>query len=445
MLGSPERSLLSSTDPGARRRLRLAKAGAAVTAAALLAVVPATAAHAADNHERIDFADYELGVPKGQHGWGSHTSRTYDFEIVDVDGRALRVSNATNVAADYSQMSQLFAPRLAATAGEPGTGAPNDVFEMSFTVESATGGYQPGLNISVSASGERSDGAQPQNRAGGLVNLTHLDGELAVWTTWPAEGTDLADWRNVEARVPAGATHTIRYVVEFVEGDDNDVASLWVDGQLVSDQLSTWENYHDTAEAFDKQTVQGPLFRINRSLPTADGIGYGTADLFADDVAESLEGAGFLIRDLEYATYRSTPTSAPPATTEPAAATEGTDATATPAGDQVTFTASGFDPFENVAITVYSTPYFAGWFRADADGELSGTLTLPSSVPGGVHTIEFLGENGNVALAQFTLVRLAATGWSSSAALPAVGAAAVLVLLGAAFIARTRRAATANR
>lgn len=426
-------------EPASLRSSRLVKTGAAVAAAALIAVVPAAPAHAADNHEVIDFDGYELGDPKGQHGWSSHTSRSYDFEIVDADGRALRLSNATNVGADYSQMSQLFAPRLAAAAGEPGTGAPNDVFEMSFTVESTTGGYQPELNISISASGERSDGAQPQNRAGGLVNLTHIDGELAVWTTWPAEGVDLADWRNVTARVPADTAHAIRYVVQFVEGDGNDIASLWVDGRLVSAELSSWENYHDVAEAFDKQTVQSPLFRINRSLPTADGIGYGTADLFSNDAAAALDGEGFLIRDLEYASYRSTPTAPPPGTAEPATATEGTAATTALEGDEVQFQASGFDPFENVAVTVYSSPVFAGWFRADADGVVTGTFSLPSSVPGGDHTIEFLGENGNVAIAQFALTRLAATGWSSTAALPALAAAAAFVVLGVAFVAVRRR------
>lgn len=423
------------------RASRLGKGGAAVLAVALAVALPATAAHAADNHERIDFAGYTLGVPKGQNGWDSSTSRTYDFEIVDRDGRALRLSNSTNDATDYSQLSQLFAPRLVEKAGEPGTGATNDVFEMSFTVASETGGYQEGLNISVAASGERSDGAQPQNRAGGLVNLTHVDGQLAVWTTWPAEGLDTPDWRNVAVHVPADTAHSIRYVVQFVEGDDNDVASLWVDGVLVSDSLSSWENYHDAAEAFDKQTVESPLFRISRSLPTADGIGYATADLFSDDIAEALAGHGLLIRDLEYATYQSTPTAPPPATTEPEPATSGTDAEATPDGDDVDFEASGFDPFENVAVTVYSTPYFAGWFRADAAGFVRGTITLPSSVDGGLHTLALSGANGNVAITQFTLARLAASGWSAEAALPFAGVAAALVLLGGALVVwRARRA-----
>jgi len=417
--------------PSTSARRRGITAGAILGVAALVAVIPATAAYAADNHIAIDFDAYELGVPKGQNGWGSHTNRTYDFEIVDADGRALRLSNATNNATDYGQMSQLFAPRLPDKAGEPQTGAPNDVFELNFTVESTTGGYQPELNISVAVSGERSDGAQPQNRAGGLVNLTHIDGQLAIWTTWPAEGTDLADWRNAGIRVAPDQAHTVTYVVQFVDGDANDVASLWVDGQLVSDQLSSWENYHDNAEAFAKQNVEGPLFRISRSLPTEDGIGYGTADYFADDIAEALLGEGFLIRDLEYATYQSTPTTAPPASTEPAEQTEGMAAEAEASGDTVAFEASGFDPFENVAITVYSTPYFAGWFRADAQGVVAGTLTLPAGFPGGTHTIELAGANGNVALAQFSLARLPATG-PAETAVPLLAGAGLLLLVGAA-------------
>lgn len=415
------------------------KAGAAVAVASLLVVVPATGAFAADNHESIDFSGYTLGQPKGQHGWGSHTSVTYDFEIVEQGERALRLANSTNVANHYSQMSQLFAPRLETKAGESSTGAANDVFEMSFTVDSTTGGFQEGLNISVASSGERSDGAQPQNRAGGLVNLTHLDGELAVWTTWPAEGTDLAQWRNAGVRVSAASAHTIRYVVQFVDGDDNDVASLWVDGVLVSDQLSTWENYHDVAEAFDKQTVQGPLFRINRSLPTNDGIGYGTADLMANDTAASLAGEGLLIRNLSYSTYQSTPTAPPAETPEPPAATAGTDADAVPSGDTVSFEATGFLPFENVGVTVYSTPYFAGWFRADATGRVAGTITLPVSIGGGLHTLGLVGSSGNTAIAQFTLARLANSGADGTALAALAGTAGLLLAAGAGLLVSRRR------
>src|SRR5690554_5021103 len=138
---------------------------AVVAAASLVALLPAGAAFAADNSLVADFDSFSVGDPVGQNGWGTHTSHTYDFEIVDEGGKALRLSNPTVVAADYNQMSQLYAPRLVEPAGESTTGATNDVFEMSFTFESSTGALQPGLNISIAASGERSDGAQPQNRA----------------------------------------------------------------------------------------------------------------------------------------------------------------------------------------------------------------------------------------------------------------------------------------
>lgn len=424
------------------------KVVAALGVAALVAAVPAAAAFAipATNYIAIDFSDYALDQPKGQFGWGSHTSRTYDFAVADEGGRALRLSNSTNVPADYQQMSQLFAPRLTEAAGESSTGAPYDVFEMNFTVESATGGYQEGLNISVAASGERSDGNQPQNRAGGLVNLTHLDGQLAIWSTWPANGIDTPDWRNAGIRVAADTAHTVRYVVQFVDGDDNDIASLWVDGQLVSDQLSSWEVYHDNAEAFEKQTVQGPLFRISRSIPTGDGIGYGTADFFSDDVAEALAGEGLLFRGIWYATYQSTPTTPPTPAAEPGTETEGMDAEAEADGDTVGFSASGFDPFENIAITVYSAPYFAGWFRANASGVVTGAITLPASVPAGVHTLEFAGANGNLALAEFTLERLPVTGMSEDAAVPFLTVAGLLLLAGGAMVAvRSRRMTQRSR
>lgn len=412
-----------------------ARVGAMLAAGSLIAMIPSVSAYAADNHSSIDFGTMSLGDPKGQQGWGSHTSRTYDFEIVDQGGHALRLSNSTDVVADYQQMSQLFAPRLVLPAGESSTGAVNDVFEMSFTIESTTGALQPGLNISVAVSGERSDGNQPQNRAGGLVNISHTTNGLEVWTTWPAEGDALSDWRNAGTVVSANQSHTVRYVAQFVDGDDNDTASLWVDGVLVSDQLSTWENYHDVAEAFAKQTVEGPLFRINSSHPTTDGIGYASGVYPADP--SSLDGEGLLVRNLSYSTYRSVPTAPPAPTTVPPAETAGMDADATPgAGGTVSFEATGFDPFENVAITVYSTPYFAGWFRADANGVLSGTLTLPSSIGSGNHVMAFAGENGNAAQAGFAY--LAATGAPETTALVA-GAAGLLLLAGIAVLVLRRR------
>ena len=413
--------------------------GAVVAVASVVVLVPATASYAADNHESTDFSEFSLGDPVGQLGWDTSTSRTYDFEIVDRGGNALRLANSTNDPSDYALLSQLFAPRLAVAAGEPATGAAHDIFEMSFTVDSTTGGYQPGLNISVAASGERSDGAQPQNRGGGIVNLTHLDGELAIWTTWPAEGSGLSEWRNTGVSVSAETAHTVRYVVQFVEGDDNDRASLWVDGVLVSDELSSWENYHDDAEAFDKQSVQSPLFRIWNREPTDDGIGYAVAGVLSTEVVEDLEGEGLLIRDLSYSTYQSTPASPPPATVEPPAATDGTDADATSDGDRVDFEATGFDPFENVAVTIYPGSYFAGWFRADSEGRVASTIELPSSVEGGVNTMVFAGQNGNIAVAQFSLVRLAATGTDGSVAAVSVGMAGLLLLFGGVLVAHKLR------
>lgn len=403
---------------------RALTSAAIVAAATLVAIVPAGAALAADNATVTDFDSFSLGDPVGQNGWNKQTSRTYDFEIVDDGGKALRLSNPTNVAADYSQMSQLYAPRLVEPAGESSTGASNDVFELNFAFESSTGALQPGLNISIAASGERSDGAQPQNRAGGLVNISHTDTSVLVWSTWPTSNPPL-EWANVSYEVPANGLHSVRYVVEFVDGDSNDVASLWVNGTLVSSGLSSWEVYHDDYEATDKQSVQGPLFRINSTLPGAGGVGYDSGIYPADPA--SLDGEGLLIRSLSYATYRSTPAAPPAPSTEPAPETAGMDADAALASNTLTFEASGFDPFENVAATVYSTPYFGGWFRADINGNLVGSFTVPDSIGSGNHTLELAGQNGNVALAGFAF--LAATGVDDSSALIA-GGAGILLLVG---------------
>src|SRR5690606_16464044 len=132
----------------------------------------------------------------------------------------------------------------------------------------------------------------------------------------------------------------------------------------------------------------------------------------------ALDGHGFLFRDLAYASYQSTPATDPVLPPEPATATSGTTIEATVSGQQVPFEASGFDPYENVGVSVYSTPHFAGWFRANAGGVVSGTITLPASfAPGSSHTLQAIGATSNsVAIAAITLAN------ADPAELPATGA-----------------------
>lgn len=121
----------------------------------------------------------------------------------------------------------------------------------------------------------------------------------------------------------------------------------------------------------------------------------------------------------------------------------------TPGGD-VTVTARGFQPGEQVQVWLYSEPRFSGRAVADADGVVTATLTVPRDLAAGTHAVVLVGEaSGLVLVAPF---EVAAAGSASSGALARTGAAGagglaalggMLLLAGAGLVAVRRiRAAT---
>ncbi|MGB4635952.1 MAG: LPXTG cell wall anchor domain-containing protein [Arcanobacterium sp.] len=64
-------------------------------------------------------------------------------------------------------------------------------------------------------------------------------------------------------------------------------------------------------------------------------------------------------------------------------------------GAEITFTASGFLPGEDVDFYVYSTEIYAGRTKADADGRAKLTWTSPSDFAPGTHTVKAVGKESN--------------------------------------------------
>jgi hypothetical protein len=415
---------------GPVRRATLITAVALTASAGLIAPSAAWAAPSTT----VDFlaSGYTTGFhsPAGQNGWVQ--AKNVDFSLVDnssfpaaglpADGRSLQFSNSTIESGGAHLVSPLVDP-----AGESTTNAVGNTFETTFTVASATGGLQPGLGVDVAL-----DGA---SRYGGVVNLRHTDAGLTIGSYWvPADATsaDLPAWRSaVFATVSPDVPHAVRAVAIFLD-DQPDVLQVYVDGALVSSAAATtWEFYSTIAGTGGDRSVDSLSFKASSSAPSADGVGY-TSGL---PTAPATQGLGFLFSDISYGTS----TSAPPVPTEqpelPAApaepspgssiALENTEVT----GDTVTFEAGGFLPYENVYVTIFSTPTFAGWLQANAAGVVSATVALPAGLTPGSHTIQLTGTSGFVAVTGFTLVALAATGLE---ALPAILLGGGLVLAGAA-------------
>lgn len=297
----------------------------------------------------IDFSarGYSLGdqSPGGQNGWYAwrHPSTRYDWALASAtdfptsglsDGPVLRFSNSVTDTGVYSNINQLTSPQIA-NAGETSTGAAYNTFETTFTVASATGAIQPGLNVEVDIDG-RSGTTSGGNRAGGSVGLHHTEDGLEVILRWPGPDADLSidNWLNQHTTVSATAPHEITIRTLFVDGGD-DIVRVYVDGELALTG-SSWEDYHDSlAESgSDKKVVNSILFRTSTSGPTPTGVGYATGVQPTSEQRAVLDGKGFLFADLSYRAFTSvepTPTPTPTATATPTPTPTPTPtATATP-------------------------------------------------------------------------------------------------------------------
>jgi hypothetical protein len=69
-------------------------------------------------------------------------------------------------------------------------------------------------------------------------------------------------------------------------------------------------------------------------------------------------------------------------------------ATTVRAGGSVSFTATGFRPWQRVTVVLQSFPVVLGHFRADGDGTVTGTVTIPRSTRPGSHLFRVIGLPG---------------------------------------------------
>ena len=88
-------------------------------------------------------------------------------------------------------------------------------------------------------------------------------------------------------------------------------------------------------------------------------------------------------------------------------------------------------PGSDVTITLHSDPVTLGTFTADADGNISASVTIPDNIDVGAHTLELTGVDPTGAPRTVTTPIEVSDGGSSS--LPRTGAA-IAALLGVATI-----------
>ena len=269
---------------------RLVAIGSIATVALLIMVGVAAA-----DTVGTDFDTFNLGSVNGQGpGWKSGPT-PYDQEVVDnsvagapasFGAKSLRMSNA-DATGEFSD--QTYSKPTADPAGE---NVDNHVFDAQFSFTSTDVAQQPGLFLSVSPDsyeGSRMSYVGLDDQADGIhVNI--YDSPLDVS---PAGYT----FRNTDAQVllDQSTTHTIRFWIKLVPGENNDIVRIFIDGVDIGDKLgvcfTTWENYYRLSP---EQTIPN-----NNTPPNLNSLQFRSGTSSPTPVTiPSLQGGGYLFDDV---------------------------------------------------------------------------------------------------------------------------------------------------
>jgi 5'-nucleotidase len=129
-------------------------------------------------------------------------------------------------------------------------------------------------------------------------------------------------------------------------------------------------------------------------------------------------------------------------------------ATSVAAGGTVMVNGSGFDAGLDLVIELRSTPVQVGTVTVSGDGTFSVSVTIPKNTPVGAHTLAVIQPDGAEATAALTVTAAAGSGGAGDGngdgqlgvtgadPTPYLVVAALLLLLGAAFVLARRRRIT---
>ena len=221
----------------------------------------------------VDFENppYIVGDINGQDGWGKTGS--YDVAVVlnpGIPGFGLQSLRLSDAVTSGSFGDQTFSKALLNEAGETDAlnggisgGIRQPHFEAQFDLASTMATEQPGMHMSVSP--DRGDGSRMsylrfEDNAGG-IDVFFVDVQCPCIVGNPANFVE-----TQIATVSRTTPHTIKFVMDFVEGPNNDVVKIYIDGSLVHTGTS-WENYYrfdpesNPTLVSNSRTVDSLLFR----------------------------------------------------------------------------------------------------------------------------------------------------------------------------------------
>jgi hypothetical protein len=225
---------------------------------------------------------YSVGNINGQDGWSKTgpfdsvvAANTYGYATYGT--QTFRISNAVT---SGSFGDQTFAKPLVdsvgeadATAGSFSEGTRQTHFEIQFDIASVQSTLQTGLFVSVSP--DRGDGSRMSYLGFGddVTGISVLFYDVQG-TTNPATfvGT------NVATGLDRSEPHTIKLVMDMMDGPSNDVVKVYINSVLVHTGTS-WENYYRyDSEASAEQSpriIKTVLFRAGgAAVPGNAGNGF---------------------------------------------------------------------------------------------------------------------------------------------------------------------------
>ncbi len=203
------------------------------------------------------FDDFNLGSVNGQGGW--RVTGTYDQEVVsNIFGyptfgcKSLRISDATTSVFIYDQIFSTSTVNEVgetdAQSGDAPIGVRQTYFEAQFDLASVTQNEQPGMHLSVSP--DRGDGTRMsslgfEDTFSG-INIYFDD---VIGTSSPVTFRET----QIATALTRSLPHTIKFSMDFLDGEGNDVVSIYVDGVLAHTGTS-WENFY----RFDQEAFPSP-------------------------------------------------------------------------------------------------------------------------------------------------------------------------------------------
>ncbi|MBA3758361.1 hypothetical protein H0X10_01895 [Candidatus Saccharibacteria bacterium] len=257
---------------------RLAIASTSIITSMTLMVAPAMAASA----QSSNFETYTLGTVHNQDGWSSLGSAGFGCAIYDhavaantygyaaFGTQSLRLSNAVTSGCFGDQT---FSKALAEEAGETSaqggglsSGPRNAYFESQWDFASTVpGAEQPGL--SVVASPDRGDGAR-------MSWVQMIDTPTGLAVNFNDYQTGAFVQTQIASNLDRSVVHNIKITMQFIDGVQNDIVKVYVDGMLKHTGTS-WEDYFREKESNPTRTVDSILFRTaGTAAPATNGKGF---------------------------------------------------------------------------------------------------------------------------------------------------------------------------